>query len=149
MTHIVEVHTRSTHTPEGPVGVDPVLLQVAEERITVAELIQRTVAEQIRVLSAAKKLNAQQAYEILDRAYLSPAEIARQARRGKVQMPRQPEPAAHIDVERQVKRAIEAFRARSFMIVSAGRQFSELDEELTLSEQNQVAFIKLTPLVGG
>ena len=54
-----------------------------------------------------------------------------------------------IDWERQADAAIEAFTRNGFFILVNGRQATELDEEILVSETEDVAFVKLVPLVGG
>jgi hypothetical protein len=54
-----------------------------------------------------------------------------------------------IEVEEQLRIALEAFEKGSFIMLFDGRQITMPDEELTLAESSSVTFIKLTPLVGG
>jgi hypothetical protein len=54
-----------------------------------------------------------------------------------------------VDWQRQADVAIEAFGRNGFFVLVDGRQVTELDEELHLTGTTDVAFIKLTPLIGG
>jgi hypothetical protein len=54
-----------------------------------------------------------------------------------------------IDAEKQVIRALEAFSGNGYFIIINDKQVESLDEEFLLSENTNVSFIKLTPLIGG
>jgi hypothetical protein len=54
-----------------------------------------------------------------------------------------------IDWERQADAAVTAFGRNGFFVLVGGRQVEELDQELTLDEASDVAFVRLVPLVGG
>jgi len=65
----------------------PVFLNLLKEHLTVAELIQRSVEEQIRELVVKLRMDAQQARRTLDRHYLTASEIVAQAQCGAVRYP--------------------------------------------------------------
>jgi hypothetical protein len=54
-----------------------------------------------------------------------------------------------IDAGRQVKRAWSAFEKNGFILLLNDRQVETLDEELEVTSDTVVTFLKLTPLVGG
>jgi hypothetical protein len=54
-----------------------------------------------------------------------------------------------IDWERQADTAVTAFARNGFFVLVGDRQVEDLDEELTLDEASDVAFVRLVPLVGG
>jgi hypothetical protein len=54
-----------------------------------------------------------------------------------------------IDWERQADAAVTAFGRNGFFVLVTDRQVEDLDEELTLDEASDVAFVRLVPLVGG
>lgn len=54
-----------------------------------------------------------------------------------------------IDWERQAGRAIESFGRNGFLVLVDDRQVLELDEELGLTADSDVRFVRLVPLVGG
>jgi hypothetical protein len=56
---------------------------------------------------------------------------------------------SRIDWERQADAAVIAFGRNGFFVLVGDRQVDDLDEELSLDEASDVAFIKLVPLVGG
>src|SRR5262245_6318274 len=61
---------------------------------------------------------------------------------------RMPSPR-RIDWERQADAAIDAFMRNGFFVLVGGKQVTELDQEIELSESLDVGFVRLTPLVGG
>lgn len=65
----------------------PVFLNLLEEHLTVAELIRRSVEEQVRELVVKCHMDSQQVRRTLDRHYLTAAEIADQAEQGTVRYP--------------------------------------------------------------
>ena len=58
-------------------------------------------------------------------------------------------PGRMIDWEAQARRAEEAFLRNGFFVLVDGRQVEDLDEELELTADSEVRFVKLTSLVGG
>jgi len=128
---------------------DQVLLEVLEEKITVAELIRRTVHEQVRALLARRGLEAAEVRQAIVRRYLSAAEVARQAAAGKVALPGDVPAGESVDAEAEAQRAVESFERGAFVVLVNGRQVGDADEELTFEDQASVTFLRLTPLVGG
>jgi len=54
-----------------------------------------------------------------------------------------------IDWRRQADKAEEAFLGNGFFVLVDGRQVAELDEELALTADSDIRFVRLTALVGG
>ena len=54
-----------------------------------------------------------------------------------------------LDWERQADRAIEAFERNGFFVLVDDRQVTELDEELELTADSDIRFVRLVQLVGG
>jgi hypothetical protein len=54
-----------------------------------------------------------------------------------------------ISWEEQADVAEEAFGRNGFFVLVGDRQVDDLDEELALTADTDVAFVRLTPLVGG
>jgi hypothetical protein len=54
-----------------------------------------------------------------------------------------------IDWRRQAEKAEEAFGRNGFFLLVDGRQVADLDEELALTADSEIRFVRLTPLVGG
>jgi hypothetical protein len=54
-----------------------------------------------------------------------------------------------IDAEKQFYIALDAFQKNAFFLLIDNRQPDTLDEEVLVTNDTTVSFIKLTPLVGG
>lgn len=54
-----------------------------------------------------------------------------------------------LDWEEQARVAEEAFMRNGFFVLVGERQVEELDEELDLTADTEIRFVRLTPLVGG
>lgn len=54
-----------------------------------------------------------------------------------------------IDAEMQIYIALEAFQKNGYFVLVDNHQVGKLDEEIRITQQTRVSFIKLTPLVGG
>jgi len=54
-----------------------------------------------------------------------------------------------LDWEKQVAKAITAFQGNGFLVLVDDRQITDLDQNLQLTAQTKVVFLKLVPLVGG
>jgi hypothetical protein len=54
-----------------------------------------------------------------------------------------------LDWERQAKLVLDALAHNGFFVLVDGRQVIDLDEELALTADSDVRFIRLVPLVGG
>ena len=51
--------------------------------------------------------------------------------------------------ERNIARALAAFRNNGFVLLVDDRQVDDLEDEVELNENSVVTFLRLTPLVGG
>jgi hypothetical protein len=54
-----------------------------------------------------------------------------------------------IDWRRQADKAEEALGRNGFFVLVDGRQVDDLEEELALTADSEIRFVRLTPLVGG
>ncbi len=120
-----------------------VLVELAQERTTVRELIGAAVAEQVR----AWQVDSARCRTLLDRQYLTDDDIRAQAATGVVRLPDRSQ--AVPDVEAEVARAWRAFERGAFALFVGGRQVDVLDEEIVLRLGEPVVFVRLTALVGG
>jgi hypothetical protein len=57
--------------------------------------------------------------------------------------------ARQLDWKAQFDKAIEAFQRNQFFILVDDKQVDELEDEVTLTPDTRVSFVKLVPLVGG
>lgn len=140
---MVQVQVRGKVPGSGDGGLPDVLVDLAADVTTAAELIRLAVQEQVRALDG----DAARCRRALDRQYLSAQEIRAQAATGVVRMPAGV-PAAP-DVAAEVARAHRAFELGVFVVFACGRQLRRLDEEIALRPGEPVVFLRLTPLAGG
>jgi hypothetical protein len=54
-----------------------------------------------------------------------------------------------VDWERQAERAVESFRTNGFFVLVDDVQVTELDDELSLTPESDIRFIRLVQLIGG
>lgn len=54
-----------------------------------------------------------------------------------------------IDAEKQVYVALDAFQRNGFFILTDHQQCTSLDQQIQLTRNTTISFVKLTPLVGG
>ena len=101
------------------------------DRVTVRELIRHRVRAEVARHNAAPAMPW--------RGLVTPAEATA---RGLTSDRR-------VDWERQADIAEKAFARNGFFITVGDRQVVDLDEEVDLSLDERVAFVKLVPLVGG
>lgn len=146
----VEVRSQVFGGQQDSPPLAPVFLNLIQEHLTVAELIQQSVEAQVRQLLVQRQLNAQQARRALDRQYLTAAEIAAQAQQGAVRYPAEKAmQVPQIDVKAEVQKATRAFETGGYSIFVNGQQVESLEEKLTLYPNTKVTFLRLMPLVGG
>ncbi|GAA2399097.1 hypothetical protein Cme02nite_07940 [Catellatospora methionotrophica] len=135
----VEVRSR---VPGGD-RLPDVLVELAQERTTVRELIRAAVAEQVRAWQA----DSSRCRALLDRQYLTDDDIRAQAATGVVRLPDRQHGVPDADAE--VTRAWRAFERGTFALFIGGRQVDLLDEQVVLRLGEPVVFVRLTALVGG
>jgi hypothetical protein len=114
---------------------DARVLEIAEERLTLRELIRR------RVFQEAAEHNARQPLVFQGLARPTGAE---RTLNGYAQRE-----SGRIDPEGQYRLALEAFGRNGFVVLVGDRQVQGLDTEVALPAGSQVTFLKLVPLVGG
>lgn len=142
----IQVRSRSIGTTQTP--LPPVAFDLLNETLTIRELIAHAVEEQIHELQIQQKLDTQAVQHILNRQYLTNAEIQAQAKHGAVKMP-EPLEVQTIDISRQIRKATEAFEKGVYVIVIDGEQAEALDQTVMLRPTSKITFLRLTPLVGG
>lgn len=54
-----------------------------------------------------------------------------------------------IDAEKQVYIALDAFQKNGFFVLVDNQQCTSLEQQVILTSDTQIGFLKLTPLVGG
>ena len=144
----VEVRCRTLHAPSEEETMPTIEIDVLNQEITIAELIQRTVEAQIREILVERKLCETQAYQVLSKQYLTQEEIQEQASIGAISLPKS-EQMHTLDSAREVLRAKRTFQERTYIIVAGGKPATSLNEKISMRPGNKITFLRLVPLVGG
>jgi hypothetical protein len=110
-------------------------LEVAEEKITVRELIRSRVYQEVQDYNVKQS----QVYHGL----VQPEDAEKTLNGWKLKKPRL------LDWKQQFERAVEGFENDRILILINDRQAESLDEEFTIESGTSVTFLRLTPLVGG
>lgn len=110
-------------------------LEFLTEEISVRELIERRVYEEVQLYNASKPSYFRGLVQPLDT----------ESTLNGYRMP----PRRQIDWEAQRDRALQAFRGNGFFVIVGDRQAESLDERIRLELGTEVTFLKLVPLVGG
>jgi hypothetical protein len=106
-----------------------------DERITLRDLVRTRVREEVA------RYNAQKSSVFTGLVMPEGAEPVREGFRMAA--------ARRIDWEQQADKAIEALRRNRFFVLVGDRQVADLDEELRLTADTELRFIRLVQLVGG
>jgi hypothetical protein len=110
-------------------------LDIAEERLTLRELIRRRVFQEVAEYNARTS-------EVF-RGLVQPEDTERVLNGYKMRTRRRIDPQAQTDL------ALKAFAGNGFLVLVGERQVTELDEEIDLPLGTEVTFLKLVALVGG
>ncbi|QWB23492.1 MULTISPECIES: hypothetical protein [Streptomyces] len=109
-------------------------LEIAEERLTVRELIRRRVFQEVAEFNARTPKVFQ--------GLVQPEDTERVLNGYAVRTPRR------IDPEAQTALALRAFAGNGFLVLVGDRQITDPDEEIELPLGTEITFLKLVPLVG-
>ena len=119
-------------------GIGMVDFDLPAERVRVEDLVRSAVEEQVRTLTARRKLAVLEVRERMERQY-GPEPGRREAVIG----------VPTLDVQQEIDRALDACRAGRCIVVVAGEPVTDLDAEITLQLDTRVQFLRLVPLQGG
>lgn len=110
-------------------------LELLTERVTVRELIRSRVYQEV------------QDYNRREPEYfkglVQPTDAEQTLNGYRIRKARQ------IDWRAQFDKAVEAFERNQFFLLVDDKQVEELDDEVTVTPETRVSFVKLVPLVGG
>ncbi len=106
------------------------------ERLTVRQLIGAYVDAQIA---------QQQSAELVHQSFFIPTEDELILNQKSHSVPK----SKPLDREKLQTRALLAFEQNRYFILIDNNQAENLDQEIVLTSQSQVTFLRLTPLVGG
>lgn len=110
-------------------------MEVAEERVTLRELIRRRIYREVLEFNAAGTA--------VFRGLVQPSPAERTPNGYRLR------PGRPIDPDEQFARAVEAFGRNGFVVLARDHQVLSLDEEIDLAGDAELTFLKLVPLVGG
>jgi hypothetical protein len=123
-------------TPSGAAaGTADFSLDFLTEEITVRELIERRVYEEVQAYNTAKP-----GYF---RGLVQPTDAEATLNGYRLRANRE------IDWRAQAARALDAFQRNGFLILVGDRQVTSLDDRIQLAVETPVTFLKLVPLIGG
>ena len=112
------------------------VLEFLTERITVLELIRSRVYQEV-------KDHNLKAEKTSFRGLIQPTDAERELNGYRLRKPRQ------LDWQKQFDVALEGFERNGFLILIDDHQAESLDEEIEITPETRVSFLKLVPLVGG
>lgn len=112
-----------------------ITLEFLTEKITVRELIRSRVYQEV------KDYNTKQTEHF--RGLIQPTDTEETLNGFKLKKSRE------IDWNKQYEKALAAFEQNQILILVNERQAESLDEQITITPQSEVSFLKLTLLVGG
>lgn len=122
-------------TPAGRV-LHETTLRLVRERITVRELIERRVRDEVEAFNAKGRTK-------VFRGLVQPTDTEVELNGFRFRKPRR------LDPDAQCAAALEAFSKNTFLLLVGDRQMESLDEEIAVGPGVTVDFVKLVPLVGG
>lgn len=111
-------------------------LHLASERISVLELIERRVRQEVEAFNAQKEAT-------LFEGLVQPTGTEAELNGYRLRKPRR------LDPDEQVAKALEAFGKNGFFLLVGDRQVESLEDEIAVGPEVVVGFVKLVPLVGG
>lgn len=110
--------------------------------ITLGQLIERIVREQVRSFQQRQH----------DRQFLralTAEQIDAAAARGKIEMGASEVGIQHVDPDRAVGTALQAFEDGLYLVVIDDVEYRDLEQQVFLNEDSRITFIRLTMLTGG
>ena len=117
---------------ERSAGLD---LEFLTERVTVRELIRSRVYQEVTEHNARKTLDLGHSFQPTGDELALNGD--RQVARGRA------------DWERQFELALRAFEGNGFLLFAGDTQLLDLEEEVELTHDTEITFLRLVPLVGG
>jgi len=111
--------------------LNKILLQFKSEEITVKELIKARIEVEIK--------RYEKDAENYKNGLVLPTHLVKEVNKTNKK----------IDLEKQLYIALKSFQENGFFILVDDEQVESLDQKFHINESVNIAFIKLTPLVGG
>ena len=122
-------------------------IQLSGQRVTLADLIQAKTAKEIELVNLRLRNNdvpGQHAWIKKEERILNERAIKKQEAKEKERIT-----SLIVDEEKACYDALAGFQANAFFVIVDGEQKTDLNDELMLTKNTAVQFVRLTPLVGG
>jgi len=120
-------------------------LEYPSEKVTIREIITRRVEEEVvrvtHMQQNPKHIKAEHRMFLAGLTKLSPEVLLNPVSETKR--------VKSINAAEAVRTALKAFAAGKYFVLFNDRQYENLDEEITLTPNSEVTFLRLTPLQGG
>lgn len=116
---------------------DPILLEFLTEHITVGEVIRQRVYQEVR------DYNVASAQGTTFRGLIQPTDTEKTLNGYQMKSKRT------VDWKQQYERALAGFAAGQILVLVNDRQADTLEQQVTITPDAEVAFLRLVPLVGG
>ena len=121
--------------------INEIPIQFSSERITLSDLIQQKVTAKIKEVNQhIKEKSISPFYKTTQEQVLNQDAILKRFAKLK---------DGTIDAEKACYEALSGFQKNIFFVILDGKQREDLEEELVLTDNSEVRFIQLMPLVGG
>lgn len=145
MTYSVEVKSTMFGSAAQKAALAPVHLELISERISVKDLIRRTVTEQIRTLKEVYHAETETVHAALRHHYLAESDLGEHSRFGFFRLLARPVNRFSVDLDSEIKKAWMAFERGRFKILFGGNLVVGLSDELTLTQTSQITFLRIMP----
>ena len=125
-------------------------LRLISEKVTVRDIISRRVADEVEAVNAERLSRAIQHEQT--RSFLIPIEegsVEDQLKPSLFNRVKKRHNQNLLDTNQEIRRAVEAFENKSFLLLFDDRQIEDLDYEIPLMPDSEVVFLHLSPLKGG
>jgi hypothetical protein len=150
----VEVTAQVVGETDPSLRMVPVWIVLDQNTLPVRAIIARAVETQVNELrSGRRKMDLKKARRVLIRQYLSQDALESERPRLGDESPEEQasvEDREHeLDPALEAERAMDAFESGRVVMIVDGRQVHSLDDEVIVTPETKVKFLRLTPLVGG
>lgn len=109
----------------------PWQMDIFEEQSTLREILRSRIYQEVSEYHAKKRSQAL--------CLITPRPVE----------PQQADATPPVDWQIHYEQAITAFQKRRYLVLINGRQITELDASIHLTNQTTITFLKLIPLIGG
>lgn len=112
-----------------------VQIKLVSERLSLRELIQRRVQSEVERFNLQRPINF--------KALVQPRDAEETAQGFRLRQHRD------LDWQEQAEEAIKAFENQSFFVMVDHKDIKDLDQEITITDNTDIAFVKLMPVIAG